>query len=476
MQLQSGLQTLTANQVASILQIHEHTVNTLVHTGILPYNSGQPLRFSKEALTGWLRKGPVLMIDEEARLEELKKYYENEFPEAIKALKEFDKHHSVRKPKLYSLSKVENKRNGFLYYVRYLENGKLIPSRWCTHTNDRESAERFARENRERLIREHHDKKNNNMYVILGNYYKENSSYLETAEHRGRKLSTSTRRRYHNFITRIIIPFLREKKIRRFEEITAPDITELQDRLLKKGNKAHTINRFLGCLKTITDHLVSHGKITENVFDKVVMLKKRKQDYKVRGCHEIHAVKGVFAREWEDKVSYLLCLIIYTTGMRNSEIEKMRVKDLIKLNGYNFINIPESKTENGVRIVPVHDFVHKKLSAYIIQTGKHGEDYIFSKNGNPLQSTVYRKANEDMLKALKLETGDTKDISFYSGRHFWKTLMSAEDLGSVEEYFMGHKVSRDVAKRYNHLDKQGQKKILGKAKEVYKILDRYIFN
>jgi integrase len=474
--MQSGLQTLTVYQVAAILQIHEQTVTALAHTGVIPHNSNNPFRFSVEVITGWLKQGPVLMTDEQSQLEELKRFYEANYPEAVKKVREFDRRRSVKRPKLYSLSKVRNKRNGFLYYVRYLEKGKLIASRWSTRTNDREAAEQFARENRERLLKEYYDKKNNNIYTILGNYYKKNSVYLETAENRGRKLRDSTRRRYYNFITKIIIPFLRENKIKTFEEITAPAITELQDRLLKKGNKAQTVNRFLGCFRAIFDHLVSRGKITENVFDKVVILKARRQDYKVRGCYEVSAVKGVFNREWEDRVSYLLCLIIYATGMRNSEIERLRVKDLIEIDGYNFINILESKTENGIRIVPVHDFLYKNLTAYIKQTGKKDGDYIFSLNGNPIQSVVYRKANEDMIKALKLEMKDAQDISFYSGRHFWKTLMSAEDLGSIEEYFMGHKVSRDVAKRYNHLDKQGQKKIIGKTKEVFKILDRYIFN
>jgi hypothetical protein len=73
-----------------------------------------------------------------------------------------------------------------------------------------------------------------------------------------------------------------------------------------------------------------HGVIAENVFDKVDTLKVTGQSHTVRGCHELNTVTGVFNKRWEDKVSYLLCLIIYTTGMRNSEIERVKVKDVIK--------------------------------------------------------------------------------------------------------------------------------------------------
>jgi hypothetical protein len=40
---------------------------------------------------------------------------------------------------------------------------------------------------------------------------------------------------------------------------------------------------------------------------------------------------------------------------------------------------------------------------------------------------------------------------------------------------MGHKVSKDVAERYNHRDRQGQKKLLAKARETLKILDKTLF-
>jgi hypothetical protein len=83
-------------------------------------------------------------------------------------------------------------------------------------------------------------------------------------------------------------------------------------------------------------------------------------------------------------------------------------------------------------------------------------------------------------KKLNLADGETEikeelkkqNISFYSGRHFWKTLMNSGGLGDdIEEFFMGHKVS----KNYNHKDKQGREKLLEKAKEAFAILDKKLF-
>jgi integrase len=106
---------------------------------------------------------------------------------------------------------------------------------------------------------------------------------------------------------------------------------------------------------------------------------------------------------------------------------------------------------------------------------KKGDDYLFSSQGGPNQSTLYRKAALDMAGMLKADAGERKGVTFYSGRHYWKTLMNAGGLGDVEEYFMGHKVSGDVSKRYNHLDRQGRERIVEKAREVFGILDKRLF-
>jgi len=71
---------------------------------------------------------------------------------------------------------------------------------------------------------------------------------------------------------------------------------------------------------------------------------------------------------------------------------------------------------------------------------------------------------------------ERENIRFYSGRPYWKTLMNSEGLGDVEEYFMGHKVSGDIAKRYNRKDKIGREKLVEKAREVLAVLDRRLFS
>jgi integrase len=278
-------------------------------------------------------------------------------------------------------------------------------------------------------------------------------------------------------MTKKLIPYLQANDIKTFREIDPPVIAKFQDYLLSCGNKPQTVNRYLSSINIVFNHLLINGKITENAFDRVKALKIGDKSTDIRGCHDIDNMKGVFNTKWEDNLSCLLCLIIYSTGMRNSEIDKIKVDDLIEFEGIHFIDVKESKSKNGIRLVPIHDFVYKKIQRYIRQKGKRG--YIFSDHGGPNQSTLYNQANALLGKKLGLSEDELERecITFYSGRHFWKTLMNSEGLGEdIEEFFMGHKVSGDVSKNYNHKDKQGRKKLIEKANDVFTILDKKLFS
>jgi integrase len=273
------------------------------------------------------------------------------------------------------------------------------------------------------------------------------------------------------------IKYLKSENISSFLDITPQVIFNFQNYLLSLKNKAGTINRYLGSVKAVFDYLFMTGTISNNVFDNIKMLKTggRKKNA-VRGCLDIDKLNGVFSKEWKSIENYMLCLMIYSTGMRNSELEGMRKKDIMQIDEYNFITIDKSKTENGIRTIPLHPFVYKKLFDYA--KGMTDDSFIFSANGNHNQSTLYTGANIELGENIGMDEPKLKKnkISFYSGRHFWKTMMNSKKLGDdIEEYFMGHKVSTDVSKRYNHKDKQGKKKLIGKTRLVFKILDDVLF-
>jgi integrase len=298
---------------------------------------------------------------------------------------------------------------------------------------------------------------------------------------RGRAIAEKSRVTYHNFILKQFIPYLKKNGIKEIEQIDTPLLSRFQKALFKgEGKKApikpQIINHYISYVSLIFDHLIQEGNIKINPCKSLICLKIN--DEELRGCYEITKLKGVFNKKWKDEFSYLLCLLIYTTGMRNSEIENIKVLDLIEIENMHFIDIIKSKTKNGIRKVPLHDFVYRKIMAYVKKAKKNDNDLIFSIQGKKkLGSETYSAANLELAVFTKYSSDklEKENITFYSGRHYFKTLMDSENLGDIEEYFMGHKISSDVVKRYNHKDKQGRKKLLERTRRVFQILDKHIF-
>jgi site-specific recombinase XerD len=375
-------------------------------------------------------------------------------------LKKYDNHFvQARKPKGYNLTKVQNKKLGFIYYVRYIVNGKLVPTRWSTHTNNIEAAQKFAVEKKEILLAEYYHKKEshkppNRLYSILKNYYEKGSQYQKYDNRRGRTLSNDARRSYHGAIIHHFIPFLKHRRISTLDEIDSSLIVLFQDYCMDKGLMPQSVNHYVSFVSHIFDYLVQKNYIKTNPCAGVTPLRVREESIKIRGCYNVRELRGVFNKRWEkdDELSKLLCMLIYTTGMRNSEIDRIKVKDIVLMNKCRFINIPKSKSRYGARKVPLHNYVYDKLIHYIKSLNKGPEDLLFCQpNGKVISRRCYTNANIALGKFTKRSEAQLKkeNITFYSGRHFWKTTMNAGGLGDVEEYFMGHKVSNDVAKRYN---------------------------
>jgi integrase len=488
------MRLLSQEDLIKILPINKTAIERLVTSGKIPYKKittaeGEIIRFSPDIVSGWIKSGIDLSMDDKKYLERLKKRIEASNPESIKKLKEFSNQFvDPVEPKRFYLERVKSKKLGIVYYVKYLHNGVLVPSHWTTRTNNRELAEKYAVENRERLLSEYFERSTKKSYSeflsIFRNYYSKDSPYLQIDVKRGRSISEDSRITYNNFINKQFIPYLKKHGVKSIEQIDTPFLTRFQNYLLSDkrkngktvaGIKPQTINHYISYISLIFDHLLLEGYVKANPCKSVITIKIKKEDLKITGCYEVNKLKGIFNKKWENEFSYLLCLLMYTTNMRNGEIFRLQLQDLFLIDQYHYINIPESKNQNGVRIVPLHNFVYKKLMSH---ARKHNKtDYIFKAASKKLSSKVCKRAALELAKyaGYSLEDIKKENIRFYSGRHFWKTLMNSENLGDIEEYFMGHRVSGDIAERYNHRDKQGRKKLLEKTKKVFDILDRKIF-
>jgi integrase len=111
------------------------------------------------------------------------------------------------------------------------------------------------------------------------------------------------------------------------------------------------------------------------------------------------------------------------------------------------------------------------LLEWIQENGRGEKDFIFE--GGFVKADEFKSSCILLGKKLGYteEELEGMNIRFYSGRHFFKTMMSAGGLGEdAEELFMGHSVSQDVKKRYNHKNKIGKENLEGKIRTMFEII------
>ena len=396
-------------------------------------------------------------------------YVTANFPNTIKALNQID-NENLRPKRRKGLNLVvrESKKYGRRLYARLTHNGKKIPTKFNTHTNDEKEAELYVKKNRERLIEGYYSRKEGKIYKILENFFNTKQD----------SISERVRKEYDNVIKKKFIPFLRQEKIKEFGQIDKKILIKFQDELLKtivknKPMQPQSVNNNMKAVRKVFEKIVRQGVIEQNPCIFVKGLPINEKNRKIRGCYDLERIKDVFCRKWKDELSYLLCSLIYTTGMRNGEIKRIRLNDIKLINGSRFVKIQKSKTANGIRMIPLHKSLYEKLRMWGIKNKIDSDNPLFD-----IHETKFNHANKELARRLKVsnEELERENIVFYSGRHYWKTLMSAEGLGEdIEEVWMGHKVSGNVAKLYNHRDKQGKNRMMKKAKQVFSILDRCIF-
>ena len=371
-------------------------------------------------------------------------------------------------------------KKGKVYYVRYFRDNKMIPSQWSTKTTDFNEAQLFAKANKEKILTRYFNRKEGKLlYTVLRNYYAKDSAHLVIDAARGRKISETSRQILHGFTVNTFIPFLQSNRIKEFEEISPVVMCRFQNYLLmEKHLLPQSINRQIGGIKAIFSHLFMTGVIQRNIMKDITPL--RSMNKKIRGCYSLDDLSGVFKASWKDKKSYLLCSIIYSAGLRNSEIQNLKVNDIITKEDISFLNISKSKTDSGIRIIPIHPKVRQTLDEWIEEKHLSSENYLFAGSSGGRERCLHKtakKANNFMASVLgkKPDELEKENITFYSGRHFYKTMLNFYNLGDIEELFMGHRVNKNVSERYNHKDKRGEKALLKEARKAIEIIDKALF-
>ena len=201
--------------------------------------------------------------------------------------------------------------------------------------------------------------------------------------------------------------------------------------LEKVSVELRTINLYMGTLDEFYSWLCESGKISIHPFIGFVMERVEASGY--RRPLSLAEVEALYSSciIMEEKVLLILC---YGCGLRASELQSLKVKDVLFSEG---VVLVESGKNNQRRYVPITVFDLSIISGYIRGNKLLDQSYLFEYKGGSKSQYLLRK----QFRALQMRIG--LDPPIYSLHHLRHSIAShLVDSGvciRLVQQFLGHK-------------------------------------
>lgn len=362
-----------------------------------------------------------------------------------------EKEAKQRRRNSFTLFKKQNEGCYYAKFTCYNDQNQKFHVKKATGKFDKLEASKWAEEKRDFVIG-NYLKKKYNIKDLFSNFWKKEKSVFNG-------INASDIKTYDTYINNYVIPFLWDELNRRnIEDIEHNDIEKLKNFLLNdltrtkagkeiKGLSPKSTNNILSCLRKMFYYFeVEKGIKTKKPMEANFHIVKSNYKTKERNAIPAKCFKNVFTLKndkWKNELFYSLCLVGFNTGMRNSEISRIHIDDIEIENGFYFLNVRGTKTENAIRKIPITNFCYEKLNDYYSKYGDKETKKIFKANFQTFSNAIknfLEIINEDL-------TG--LHITFYSLRHTYKTILASSSITKdIAEYLMGHSNKSGVDKTY----------------------------
>lgn len=212
-------------------------------------------------------------------------------------------------------------------------------------------------------------------------------------------------------------------------------IHALRDKLLERGKKPATVNRYLAALKGILGHAYANHRILSNPAKGVKLL--RENNMRDRLCTREELVKLLVSA---DEPMRLAIIMAYSLGLRMSNIINL-THDEVRM-GFTpgRIKIPASKMKNGRSLeIPFTDTILEELTRFSSQATL--TDRVF---GDDVTQVDFSKR----FRKLCAKTG-IKGLRFHDLRHTFATnaRQAGADLLTLSE-LLGHTDLKSLKRYY----------------------------
>lgn len=287
----------------------------------------------------------------------------------------------------------------------------------------------------------------------MKNYSNKFLSYLENEQN----YSINTIKSYRNDLTNFL-NFLNKLNVFNLNEIDYFLLREYLVELHKKKYSARSVNRALSTLRSFFNFLQNEGYIKENPLFLINYQKVGKRLPVYLHSEEIEELLNVPNKNTPLGFrNFLIIEILYSTGIRVSELINIKIKDInfedmvIKIFGKG------SKERYALFGVVLKNAILKYLKYFRMELlqNKTNDYLLLNKNGNQLTDRGIRLIIDNIVK----RSGIKKNISPHTIRHTFATHMlnNGADLKIVQE-LLGHS-NLSTTQIYTHVSNIYLKKI-----------------
>jgi integrase len=273
------------------------------------------------------------------------------------------------------------------------------------------------------------------------------NSYYSRTEHR-----PSTIRRRKGIMDKHLIPAFGATPI---SKIRRSDIQAAVGSWKSQGLAARTIINHLNILRPIFAEAVLDDIIVRNPMLNIKAPTPPQVWRNPLTPEQCHALLGAIDPDYNYAIHFALA-----TGVRWSEFANMKIRDFKPMS--KMVSVTDSKTEAGVRELPLDEEDILIIAQHIADTGRNGADadspLFTSPKGLPLNHSNFRQR----VFAPACSKAGLKGITFHDLRRTHATMLVAEghDVKVVQER-MGHSSISTTLKYYARATESGKKKAAG---------------
>lgn len=248
-----------------------------------------------------------------------------------------------------------------------------------------------------------------------------------------------------------LFTFLKNEGIAKPEDANSDNLCAFIESSYTQGISTRSQARLTSSIKTLYRFLDSEGRLGENPCDRIETPKLPKYLPTVLSPEEVAAIiESVDLSKPEGHRNRAILEVLYSCGLRVSELTGLRISDLFLDDGFIRVTGKGSKQ----RLVPIGEPAIRQIRLWMDirrtwSVSDKAEDLLFI---NRRGDGISRVMVFDIVKSQTAAAGVTKDVSPHTFRHSFASHLveNGADLRAVQE-MLGHE-SILTTEIYTHID------------------------